>query len=81
MGKNSSKEWKLINIALWGYSTVMLLFLTFFTLIPTGSGSGSADPIAGIFSLLPIVLFFVSVIFELKKYKWNTLKVSLFVYS
>ncbi len=80
--KNNNKEFALLRTALWGYSTFMLLFLTLFTLIPTGSSSDSAqDPVAGIFSLSPIAIFLIVIIIEYKKYKWNVWRVILYVYS
>ena len=80
--KDKYKEFALFRLALWGYSTIVLLFLTLFTLIPTDNNSGSTtDPIAGISSLSPIAIFLVLIIFEHKKYRWNIWKVILYAYS
>jgi glucan phosphoethanolaminetransferase (alkaline phosphatase superfamily) len=82
MMKNKNKELSLFRTALWGYSTLMLLFISFFTLIPTGNNSGqTADPVAGLSSLSPIAIFLILVIIEHKQYKWNIWKVFLCVYS
>jgi len=76
------KELTLFKTALWGYSTFMVLFLTFFTLLPASSEiSGVSDPVAAVTSLLPISLFLVLVLIEHEKYKWNIWRVLLYVYS
>lgn len=82
MMKGGHKEITLFRTVLWGYSTLMILFLTFFTLIPTGkSTTGVSDPIAEISSLSPIAIFLILIVIEHKKYKWNIWKVFLCVYS
>src|SRR5258705_4092544 len=82
VGKSNNKEFTLFRTALWGYSTIMLAFLTIFTLFPSNNlNSGSSDAIAGMVILAPIAIFLIIIVIEHKMYKWNVWKVLLAVYS
>lgn len=73
--KNEPFRWGMIQTALWGYSVVLIFYLLLVFLLPSGDSpvakKEASDPtyVAGMFA--PLVIFWVWVVLQYKKYKWN----------
>lgn len=69
-----SFRWGMIQMALWGYSSVIIFFLFILAFFPS-SGSTSAQDISGSAFLtimfLPLLVFWVWILIQYKKYRWN----------
>ena len=67
-------RWGMIQTALWGYASIITLFLfilAFFQGSESGKTTDPTDSFYILFMFLPLLLFWLWVIFQYKQYKWN----------
>ena len=73
--KGESYRWGMTQTALWGYSIVLVFYLFVIAFFPVGNATvvkdQASDPyfIAGTFA--PLIIFWIWVVLQYKKYKWN----------
>ncbi|MBA3723811.1 MAG: hypothetical protein H0W89_02855 [Candidatus Levybacteria bacterium] len=84
--KNKVYSWNLLQIALWGYATVItgLLFLsTFLTseTTTTTASSSSSDSYLGVIIIAPILLFWLMIAVHYKRYQWKWWRITLVLNS
>jgi hypothetical protein len=74
MQLGSTHQWGMIQIALWGFSTVITFMLLLFSFFPMEGSTSTNDPMDSLFatiSFLPLLIFWVWVVLRYKQYRWN----------
>jgi hypothetical protein len=86
MSKKTKKtrfEWGMTQMALWGYSTILTLFLFIISFFPANGGGSTKSageptvntPIALLFT--PLLIFWLWILIQRKQYKWNWWRMTL----
>lgn len=78
--KKKPFRWSLLQIALWGYSSILTFFLFILAFFPTGKTSGSkevSDPFYILAMFAPLLIFWLWVVIRYKEYTWNWLRTTL----
>lgn len=84
---NKPLKWNMFQIALWGYGSVMsaIFFITtFFPSAPSDASSASTDisqSFYGVAIVAPLLIFWLWIVLDYKKYKWNWWKITLVLNS
>ncbi len=67
-------RWGMLQMALWGYSFILTLYILIFAFIPS-SGTTSTKDVAdiyyGVVMYAPLVVFWLWIVVQYKKYRWN----------
>jgi hypothetical protein len=63
--------WGLLQIALWGYATVLTAVSFMLGLLPSAASESANDPLTGILIYGPILFFWIMVVLQRKEYVWN----------
>ena len=71
--KKTPFRWGMIQIALWGYSSVFTFFFFLLSFIPQGSADNTNASFNPFFTLMlaPLLIFWIWVLVQYKEYKWN----------
>ncbi len=73
--KSMHYQWGMIQTALWGYSTVLIFFLLIVALFPsanqTAGKSEGTDSYYFTSLFAPLLLFWLWIVAQYKRYKWN----------
>jgi hypothetical protein len=85
--KQTRFQWGMIQMALWGYSSILTLFFFVLSFVPQNgknAGTLSFDPLLLII-FVPLIIFWIWIIIRYKQYRWNwwrtTLAANAIVYS
>ncbi len=81
-----NKKWGMIQMAFWGYSLIFICVLLVLSLLPTTSiesatTASSSDTYSGMIIFAPILIFWLWITLEYKRYTWNWWKVTLLLNS
>lgn len=70
-------QWGMLQMALWGYASVIILFFFIISLFPQGGSDKTSDHTYFVISLItttiftPIFIFWLWVVIQYKRYQWN----------
>ncbi|HSX09777.1 MAG TPA: hypothetical protein VLF93_06505 [Candidatus Saccharimonadales bacterium] len=67
-------QWGMIQMALWGYSTVLIFFFFIISFLPLTGSKGGHDSDFSVFITIifaPLVIFWFWILIRFKKYHWN----------